>query len=434
MNSLTISPEWEDAPGVATPELAATWSRLTIQIGEKYATWVAQDGISRRGVHVSAYPLAEWIVLNWSSLKWENRVSVEPRSTWTWESAAPHSWHQRHNLRAASAGMTWPDLTLVPEGDTTEIVWRSREPGPADRGIAYLSDGAVRVSTNDMLAGLNRFVEAVIERLEESRIQSTLLQREWAALAALDSEESEFAEAASRLGLNPFEVDDETASSIVDLTAHIGNEVLSEFMNSASPNALSNARTWLTNARVLAARKSSDAGARRPSPSRGVFALESSRSAHPWKAGYAAAHVLRRSLTPDSTEMLRVEGLVAATTGGAKSGGLEGYVHGLPNQTAVLVLPRGLPTTRRRFSAATALGLTTLAPSRSEFILDPTRTDLAQAARAFAAELIAPAEGIEEYLRALGSPTDSAFDAIAKRYGTSATVVRWQYENQLAAA
>jgi hypothetical protein len=37
-------------------------------------------------------------------------------------------------------------------------------------------------------------------------------------------------------------------------------------------------------------------------------------------------------------------------------------------------------------------------------------------------------------LRALGSPTDSAFDAIAKRYGTSATVVRWQYENQLAAA
>ena len=41
---LRIVPSWEDAPGVVTPELAATWSRLTIDVDGNYATWVEKDG------------------------------------------------------------------------------------------------------------------------------------------------------------------------------------------------------------------------------------------------------------------------------------------------------------------------------------------------------------------------------------------------------
>ena len=75
--------------------------------------------------------------------------------------------------------------------------------------------------------------------------------------------------------------------------------------------------------------------------------------------------------------------------------------------------------------------LSVLAPSRNRFVLDPAHTDLAQGARAFAAELLAPAQGVAKYLEVLAGPTDAAFDAIAGRFDTSAAVVRWQYENQI---
>jgi len=112
------------------------------------------------------------------------------------------------------------------------------------------------------------------------------------------------------------------------------------------------------------------------------------------------------------------------------SGGIEGYVE--TEHERVLVVPDvSISPTRLRFQAAHALGLSVLAPSRNRFVLDPAHTDLAQGARAFAAELLAPAQGVVKYLEVLAGPTDAAFDAIAGRFDTSAAVVRWQYENQI---
>jgi Zn-dependent peptidase ImmA (M78 family) len=53
-------------------------------------------------------------------------------------------------------------------------------------------------------------------------------------------------------------------------------------------------------------------------------------------------------------------------------------------------------------------------------------------ARAFPAELLAPAQGIRHMLDTLGEADDSALEAIAERYNVSPLVVRHQYENQIA--
>lgn len=53
-----------------------------------------------------------------------------------------------------------------------------------------------------------------------------------------------------------------------------------------------------------------------------------------------------------------------------------------------------------------------------------------QAARAFAAELLAPAVGIRELLGG-DRPDDVAFESIARRFGVSPLVVQHQYDNQL---
>jgi len=53
-------------------------------------------------------------------------------------------------------------------------------------------------------------------------------------------------------------------------------------------------------------------------------------------------------------------------------------------------------------------------------------------ARAFAAELLAPAEGINRLLRNVDSDTDAALESVALEFNVSPLVVRHQFDNQLA--
>ena len=53
-------------------------------------------------------------------------------------------------------------------------------------------------------------------------------------------------------------------------------------------------------------------------------------------------------------------------------------------------------------------------------------------ARAFAAELLAPAEGIRLTLDSIGQSDDSALETVAKHCRVSPLVVRHQYDNQIA--
>jgi hypothetical protein len=57
-----VNIEWLEAPGVTTPELAATWARYEIWVGDRCITQVeAADGTFRRSVYGSIYPLAQWV-------------------------------------------------------------------------------------------------------------------------------------------------------------------------------------------------------------------------------------------------------------------------------------------------------------------------------------------------------------------------------------
>jgi len=71
-------------------------------------------------------------------------------------------------------------------------------------------------------------------------------------------------------------------------------------------------------------------------------------------------------------------------------------------------------------------------PSRQTFVLSSARVYSERAAGAFAAELLAPAEGIRAALAVLGKQTDAAFEAVARHFGVSPLLVRHQYDNQIA--
>lgn len=429
--------EWLEAPGVTTPELAATWARYEIWLGGRCVTQVeAADGTFRRGVYGSLYPLAHWIASNWWLLASHVRPSAVDTRYWTWQNVRTYPWLRQHNFRGAGDGMAWPDLTLVPEGAVTRIVWSQdyrRHLAP----IRFASDGSSMVRAEQILSELAAIVDHVLERLVEAGLPKTPLVEEWTEIAKADSEEKAFCQTTARMGLDPYAVDDETADNIVRIADNLPVEIVDDFFDSADVTALAGAADWARRAMPVAGR----AAAKAAHTLQSIYETVSMQAAgltdaiddeRPWLLGYAMARQLRRELAVKDTEHFDVSPWVGIGDVRAPSHGIYGFAAVNNDRCGVVLGNQGLGATARRFGQARALGRILARPEQQQFVLSAARSQDERVARAFAAELLAPAEGIRLTLETIGTDDDSALESVAQRFRVSPLLVRHQYDNQIA--
>ena len=424
--------DWEHAEGVTSDALAATWCRLEIRVADRIVTAVEDRRTSsmRRAVYTSAYPLAEWIAENWWLLRTHVRPSAVPRESWTWPRVTQQPWLRSHNMRAAGNGMPWPDLTIVPEGAVTSLVWTAGV-GLAEQPVAFLTSGDAYLAADGVTDALARFVDQVLVRLAVAGVSDTVLQQEWQLLADGDAEADDFAAAVARLGSDPFDVPDALADDVLALAEELDPAVLAEFLDSARPTEIRRALHWLQRARTDVVTRS------RPSMPMSADGQHSGSASQlqgtPWAKGYTMARAYREQLALGPRDGLPAGDLVATTSLDAPAGGLQGLVAVVERTDVGLVLPAELRLgpASVRFAQARALALSLLS-DRELLLLDPAHTDLSKTARAFAAEVLAPAEGIRDYLAVLPEVTTSAFEAVAGYYEVSPLLVQHQYDNQIA--
>ncbi len=223
--SIELRIEWIDAPGVRAPELAATWARYELWVGGRCVTQVEEpDGTLRRSVYGSVYPLAEWIATNWWLLTGHSRPSAIRSESWTWSNLRRCPWLRQHNLRGAGGGMAWPDLTMVPEGAVTRVVWAADDDGILGQP-RFASSGQALVPSEEVRGALAGVVQRVLDRLAESDVGKTPLSVEWAEIGRADEDEQEFCLAAARLGLDPYSVDEETSVKLLTIVPAIPDEL-----------------------------------------------------------------------------------------------------------------------------------------------------------------------------------------------------------------
>ena len=207
MADLEIRFEWEDPGGAKGPELCATWARLQIVAGGRTVTRLEDTaaGAIRDAVYAPLYPLAEWMATNWWALLYE-----VPSAT----RLATAGYARRHGLAAAREGFALPALAIQPEGARVELRWQPVE--LPDARVPFTSGGSVYVDRGELWRRLASFIEAVVARLDQQGVSDTLLAEEWKAIRAADEEEAAFCRAASQLGLDPYSLDDDTASAIME--------------------------------------------------------------------------------------------------------------------------------------------------------------------------------------------------------------------------
>ncbi len=427
--------EWEAAKGVTAAELQATWARLSILCGDESLTQVEDvaSGSVRRSVYLPLYPLAEWIAYNWWYLKAHARPGYLPERDWSFRSRlrmseGRSSWLMHHNLRAVGDGLPWPDLTLIPMKDRFIVAWqRDRNLVPGWR-VRFMSTGRTEIDRSTFEQSLVAFVDAVLTRLDEEGVPGTALAREWGELQNLDSDEVEFCIAAARLGLDPFATPPDVAELILESAAQLSATLLDDFLDAATPGQLRDEAAWVQSLRKVVV-ESDRATDTLPALSHGP----STPQRQPWEKGLQDARQFRAALHVPLIESFDVRRWVAVEHFTRVSRSLQGLGARTAADGRMVALAEPKGDEQERFAAARALWRFLSDADAGEFLVTSARTPKQQAERAFAAELLAPANGVRELL---GSDSDDPIAAddirpISEHFAVSDWVIQYQVVNQL---
>ncbi len=441
---LQINFEWEPGEQVRAPELSATWARLEIWVGPECVTQVedVESRSVRRSVYGALYPLAEWVAYNWWLLRADTRPASLQPSLWTYtalrgDRTALNRWLSHHNLRAAGDGFSWPDLTILPEGRSTRLVWRADGAGQsqAQRPVRFIRSGEAWVETQALESTLAHLADSVLTRLSEQGVKETVLATEWESLRHTDAEEADFCLAAARLGLDPYAEGLKVQDSILRASDELDGDVLQDFLSAVDPNRIDEGLRWvaatLRDIRELPAEQG-DVTELRNAVWQDGETVPAEGGPRPWETGYRQARQVRRMLQLEPRVPFEFANLMQVRQSDSHDKRLQA-AGGLSEQrSSVLVLGRPMPGEQtRHFMQARALWHFLYDPTRS-FLVTAAHTDRQKVERAFAAELLAPAEGIAEWLDLdAGQFVSDDLDAVAERFGVSSQLVRHQVDNQL---
>lgn len=423
--SLSFEWEWEPAESIRTPELSATFARLNVSVGDEDVTLVEDRSSrsSRRSIYVALYPLAEWIAFNWWSLLYDSRPSKDLESG----AAGPHS------VRASGDGFIWPNITIVPEGRNTRVAWRSDKGESRTTPTRYLMTGEALVDAAEIEYELANLVEATIRRLREMDVQGSRLELEWNAIRSLDKEEADFCAAVAKLGLDPFGDGTKCEDQVLQAADRLGQTpALEDFLNSVTIGQFDESLTWVEESlrRVRAERLSAEAPEiilRQVIQKARIPSFD-----HPWQEGWRQATAARRALEIETEKPFQLDSYLRELSVPVRDRELLAVGQAGDDASPLVVIGRGRRTSAKRFTMARALWRHVGSPSEGPFLISNAYTEVQRIERAFAAELLAPAEGIASLLEVDPSEAQQEdLESIADCFDVSVVVVQHQLENQL---
>lgn len=412
---MRYSVDWQDDAENAALEERETVADLRIWLNENNVTLHLIDGVSVDHLTISLYGLAEGLVHDWWNLFGGRDEEV--------------------SLVKHRSGYLIPDIRLSFDGSIFEIsahqrIYRNPE--------ARFWVGPAEVMTRAQAEGqLDKFVDDVLSRLRERNVAGTSAELRWARVRAsrMDADEAAFCEAAGALGLDPYQIDEQSAALIENAAAHFQGEPLTEFLAGGGRADKRKLLEWvervdgraeddslLSQLRSVAEQTASQAPV--------------SETAESWALGYRRAKALRRVLNLGSVDRIRSYRKLAEMVGAAKSYELAPRIDGLramrsDHESGIHIHLRDHGTSQyaesgHLFSFARAVGDAACFPEPGKAPVNELHFAYRQAAgRAFAAELLAPICEIRAMF-------EDGYDtvSVAEEFGVATNVVERQWENR----
>jgi len=434
--------QWETAERARPPEHAATWARLRLFVDSDCLTVVEERSSQdlRNWIDVSLYPLAEWLAFSWWFVTSPSKQSLGGLLPVEY-SLAPEAMasrvrlnRERFNFTSAADGFPWPDLTLMPQSG--HYLVSQHDADPAHQRLRFVRNGLYVLDPERTIFTMSAFIDAVVRRLDDKGIEGTRLQTEWQVIQETDAEEEEFCKAAAVLGADPYQVTSETESALLAASRAVSDPVLLlDLLNATDEAHLHQALGWIESS-LRAAEEVGDAVSNeivrdicdyvRGRPQRPFSATLTAGT--PWVTGYSRARMVRKSLDIQPAAPIDMSHIVGSQRiQNSAPGILEALARGA--QSPLVVLPAYRTPQSERFLQARALSRLAFDGTGQHFVITHSYSLRDRTERAFAAELLAPADGIREFLE--DDFSETARNRAADHFDAPRQVIDHQVENQL---
>ena len=447
-----------DQPAATDPAERETWCSLGIRIGSRHVSriWDKSLQSERTRLYVPAFPIAEWLVHNWWAILNElPRLEKVPQYA---VDVRQMEWLSRHCLRSADSALLLPALYLFHDGQSLRAEWYQDDPGSLPNMPGeFLSDGAEEIDANSTRESLTQFIDIVLDRvthLADERVRE--LTAQWRAIQGADAEEQQFCTLAGRMGLDPYdrnEMTDDLARFLEQTITNPDDALVRDLTELARPDSIEEQWQWLTRVSgelqlgpvVLPGSLNIASTAISPPqfgflPGFSGIALPrvASTAISPPQFGYRLARKIRDDYAISADVPLgSVEEVAAAVVGGpfrvhdqeqVPGQGIRAIVGGSRDGGVVTAGPQPAHPSSQRFLTARSLYHVLVTSQKSQRLVTDAYSWHQKASRAFAAELLAPWDGLARRIES--SPVDrETIEDLGRVYNTSTMVITRQLEN-----
>lgn len=431
--SLIVESRFISQPAATDPVERRSWCKLRIRAGTRFATrvWDKDLGQERTELFVPAFPIAEWIVAHWWSIL--NEPSPTDRAPSRAVSDVYFNWIKRHCLRCADSSLLLPALYFYHDGQGLRVEWQADEMDVLPNMPGEFVDSySVRLDPDDASVALGAFVRKVLGRVAgvaDERVRTA--SATWSAIENATPDEASFCVVAGRLGVDPYDdlqMTPELSSFIEETLGDPQLPVARDLAEAGEPEAIAQQWSWIKGT-VAALQLKPIAVAT------GVGSTVHDPS--PWRAGYELAGLVRQRAGLGQAAIVPSVGAVAEAAAGLAlraeprnhvPGGRLRAVVGAARDAIVVAGPLPLRNDSRRFQEARGLYFAVRGCQQSERLITGAHTWDQQAARAFAAELLAPREAMRAKLR---GPADQAtIEVLAREFGVGTVLIENQLRNE----
>jgi len=223
-------------PGtIGAPETRETTAEISIQVNSFYATEVEDRPARsvRKSVRVSAFMLAYWLASNWWRIRWE------PEKRMTKVNFQSIDWGLSHELASSGGGYVWPPITLTSDGYHMSVRCEGREKY-ADESLSpirYLNSFSEMIDISSFEAGVSKFIEQVLSRLDARELRDSSLHVLWSEIRTERSKEPLKAKRKleALLGVDPDE-GDELVKGLLEWQNKVGKLAIQEVAAASNSN------------------------------------------------------------------------------------------------------------------------------------------------------------------------------------------------------
>lgn len=443
-----LSYNWKDkVSDVRLDSHRATMAEFIISVGEKKFTKNEpltlsedEDNFPKNSIFVSLFPLAEFIAANWWPLVHEQSEKIKVIC-----SANKIDFKRRHWINSHTDGFAYPEVGFF--GADSAIKINSNVSSIESANIQYtetsggLSDSFNGTDRLEVEGELLEFIRLTIERLPSNDDKIWLADAfQRIETSRKDPDELLYCKCAGLLGADPYDPDSDAESAIFDTVSILGKSLAIELFATAEAFNVTDKAIEIKKQVDHIVKRSSEASTHIHGL-KTALGLGSLSAQQPWMAGYEAANKLRNlqdisafsplyNIDDVSKLLVNMNSRFITTNPNIKQLGLRSIISNNGSGLSAMILADlNKSADAGKFQLASAFSDFLFSDEDELFFSTQSVTDRQKRNKAFAAELLAPINGIRERFSMTKSIDENTSD-IARQFNVSSYVVRYQLQNQ----